>query len=911
MSVVDAMREIFEELRNAGREVDTVEMSRLIIHIFDTKGADDPKFHPLREILQRHGPELLNLGLRIDTEAMGKIISCFCKMLFRIRHGEREMQEFNTVLSSLQIASRDVDTELMVQAIERLLFLCESSSPGESQEEAARKIETARQRVVTSVRDSGWSEIANSLSELLWSLSEVRPDFEELPSWIAEAKSRGVFESPEDKGVALTETVFTLLRSTVNRYGTGADRALVSRMKSTFVGKRHGVQSDELAVFSADLAVQLAGARAGCRRLPLAIDEDQLLFGRHTRVSFNRTLRVPEDGKKYPLPAGFGRLPILKVEDYAGRVPEQWLEQGGFIIPLYQREALFLEFSGVEWRPAIGKVSVGRINAITGKQHDLKLRPHRQDYVVIPEQRWLDGINSGDGTVSQFVAMPLGRGYTVEAQLTDEEQHGGFQIAVFEPRKGRFPECDPQKEKAASDERKARRFRAEQDELLSSLPQFERNLIRLLQTERIEDAAKRLQQTVDQVRAVVHDIRMRFERALGENGFDGIIPDLHDMAPDILRSKAPRFSSEGEYGTGLYAAVPESVEMGIAAGGSIEQQIIEDTYGVESWDETSYRDITIHIVNSEMYERMTGLKAPETPISEDDYREYGIPWFSDYQEEATTLAPAAAFKHLRSVAQIDMNRRVSGEEFRSNTFVQPGTILRIRTPTFDERFLALVERSEHSLQAGRHSISIREASLALDMIRGEDDFLDARFAPLLVRARAQLLLGNNSDAEADASECLKLRFDSRDALGIRSMASLNMGEHLLARRDAEKVLESDPDSEEALFVIKQSGFLLPNRSQAARCIPEIQQVSIPQEKEEECLSAAKALIDEGNRTPEALAALLLELGDSTGRDLRKYAQAMWDRFGLVDPALRGTHDWAKIFAGVLCAPSSTRSRHTR
>ena len=37
-----------------------------------------------------------------------------------------------------------------------------------------------------------------------------------------------------------------------------------------------------------------------------------------------------------------------------------------------------------------------------------------QNYVAIPKQKWLDGINCGDGTIRQFVAMPLGQGYTVE-----------------------------------------------------------------------------------------------------------------------------------------------------------------------------------------------------------------------------------------------------------------------------------------------------------------------------------------------------------------------------------------------------------------------------------------------------------------------------------------------------------------
>lgn len=131
------------------------------------------------------------------------------------------------------------------------------------------------------------------------------------------------------------------------------------------------------------------------------------------------------------------------MEDYADKVPPQWLEDGGFFIPLYQREALFIQFEGEEWCPGIAKVCVGQINAITGKPYSEKLSSHSQDYVVIPKQKWLDGINSGDGTVKQFVAMPLGQGYTIEAQITDEEKYGGFQLVVYEPVDGRFENPEP------------------------------------------------------------------------------------------------------------------------------------------------------------------------------------------------------------------------------------------------------------------------------------------------------------------------------------------------------------------------------------------------------------------------------------------------------------------------------------
>jgi hypothetical protein len=67
---------------------------------------------------------------------------------------------------------------------------------------------------------------------------------------------------------------------------------------------------------------------------------DEIRFGSFTRISFYRTLRIPEDGRDYPLPAGLGRFPIHRVEDYADKVPAKWLEDGGFL-SLSIRKRLF------------------------------------------------------------------------------------------------------------------------------------------------------------------------------------------------------------------------------------------------------------------------------------------------------------------------------------------------------------------------------------------------------------------------------------------------------------------------------------------------------------------------------------------------------------------------------------------
>ncbi len=158
-----------------------------------------------------------------------------------------------------------------------------------------------------------------------------------------------------------------------------------------------------------------------------------LKLGDGLTVSFQRTLRIPDDGRSYPLPPGLGAFPLRRVEDYASRVPDAWRAKGGVFLPMYQREAMWLCFSG---SPHALKVGVGKVCAISGERWREGLGSKPQNYVVPPNQPWLDGIASGKGTIRQFVAMPLGAGYTVEAQVTGEEKEGGIQLQAFPPRPG-------------------------------------------------------------------------------------------------------------------------------------------------------------------------------------------------------------------------------------------------------------------------------------------------------------------------------------------------------------------------------------------------------------------------------------------------------------------------------------------
>jgi hypothetical protein len=319
------------------------------------------------------------------------------------------------------------------------------------------------------------------------------------------------------------------------------------------------------------------------------IETDRVHIGERFSVSFQRTLRLPDDGRVYPLPPGLGAFPVRLVADYPSKVPPAWLEKGGVFIPMYQREALWLGFESAAWKPNTVKVAVGGVNALTGDPWVPALHNDPQDYLVVPDQPWLDGINAGSGTASggvirQFVATPLGMGDTVEAQVTGEERTGGIQLLVFEPKPGIFP----------------------------------------------------------------------------------------DQAP---------FESTGEF-EGMFFAAPSiqessgSFEMGLAAGGQMEQKIYPDPHGLETWDPETYGELWVHIVNSLQYWAITGEEAPPSPVDAQTYTQYGLPWFALYDDEAETLAAAQKLGSVKSLQQREKERGTG--ETESSVEIDSGQVHKLK-----------------------------------------------------------------------------------------------------------------------------------------------------------------------------------------------------------------------------------------
>lgn len=285
------------------------------------------------------------------------------------------------------------------------------------------------------------------------------------------------------------------------------------------------------------------------------------------------------------------------------------------------------------------KLYVGGVNAVSGEParetevtmmrrlNLMKSGMKIQDYVVAPKQLWLDGIATGDGHVRQFVAMPLGKGYTVEAQITGEEVIGGLQFEVV-----------PMKISARMREKG-----------LFKMPDGTKHfqiIVRDLDGEnlRFQVSGKH---TVDNIKSMIADVdgvppdqqrliyagkQMEDGRTLGDLGIEGPVK-LHLVF---------RLSGGG-------GAPP--LEMGIAAGGLINQTIIKDDLDPVIWEPQSGTIFNVQILNSACFEEFTGRTPPETPISAQIYAKYGSPYYAIYDEKPSGIE--GSFEGVKSVNEID------------------------------------------------------------------------------------------------------------------------------------------------------------------------------------------------------------------------------------------------------------------
>ncbi|MDH6213786.1 hypothetical protein [Streptomyces pseudovenezuelae] len=320
------------------------------------------------------------------------------------------------------------------------------------------------------------------------------------------------------------------------------------------------------------------------------IDGNTLRLPGGVAVRFIRTLRLPETGT-HPLPPGLGEFPVRRVADFPDTVPEEWRARGGVMLPVYLREAMWLSFGGTT-EPAALQVGVGKVCAVSGKPWSDRLARKPQNYVVLPRQPWLDGINSGKGTVRQFVAVPLGLGATVEGQVTGEEVWGGVQLQSFPLR-----------------ERELAEWRAEE--------------------------------------------RRRAERArampMAAGGYGAAMPMAAGGYGAAMPMSAPPAPSGGP--VPVAARRQATAAMGLGVGGSMRQEVYTDDRPLTDWTEEPAGRVFVHLVTPPEWRRITGEAPPPSPVDRAAYTRAGLPWYDYYDQDAHDLAPTDTLEGVQPVGE--------------------------------------------------------------------------------------------------------------------------------------------------------------------------------------------------------------------------------------------------------------------
>ncbi|KAF7679239.1 transcription factor 3 [Alternaria burnsii] len=316
------------------------------------------------------------------------------------------------------------------------------------------------------------------------------------------------------------------------------------------------------------------------------LTDDSVVVNGDLKISFRRTVRVPETKESNWLPPDLGAFPLKPVSQHSKSLPPGMAVKGGVFFPMYQYEAMWINFSTVheDMLPYMIKIYVGGVNVVSAqtamestasrsrRQVRLQTTPSNpkpasplQDYVVVPGQKWIDGIANGDGTI--FLKQLDGSAKTFN--VTNLEPIENFKLRIREA---------------------------------TGIPT---SIIRLIYADRrtFEDYRISKEATIHMV------LRLRGAGSL-----------VHISTP----------------------------EMNTAAGGLIKQVIHRDIHP-PNWDTTKTTVFNAQILNSMLYQAVTGARPLVPSILHERYIHHGLPYYKMYEELSNIYSN---FDMVKSVGQI-------------------------------------------------------------------------------------------------------------------------------------------------------------------------------------------------------------------------------------------------------------------
>ncbi|KAK5996409.1 Uba52-like protein [Cladobotryum mycophilum] len=341
-------------------------------------------------------------------------------------------------------------------------------------------------------------------------------------------------------------------------------------------------------------------------------------------ISFHRTVRVPDNSSMNELPPSLGQFPLFSVNCYTEKLPNSMSRRGGLFFPMYRKSSrekngrpCGFNFDSCK-RYAI-KILVGGINVVSSEPviETAATALRRRD---LPKSRkkMVGCIAVEPGKVRQFVSMPMGTGYSVEAQIMGDETTGGmqFEITRLDTPYPRTKMGERIKIKIVTLTRKTIIFQAYPSNTIAEVKEYVQN------QEGIPPDQQKLvfcgQQLEDWSTLSDYEIQ------------DGDEIDL------ILSLRGSGYLD------------PAKLQMSVAAGGQIKQNIVN--LPRRDYQNSTTIAFQVQILNSAHFRFITSQEPPRCPISAKDYAALGLPFFSPY-EEPTTLC--GDFSTMRSMNHID------------------------------------------------------------------------------------------------------------------------------------------------------------------------------------------------------------------------------------------------------------------
>ncbi|PVH76462.1 hypothetical protein DL98DRAFT_592198 [Cadophora sp. DSE1049] len=350
-------------------------------------------------------------------------------------------------------------------------------------------------------------------------------------------------------------------------------------------------------------------------------------------ITLHRTFRgTTKHGAPYPL--GFGRFPLYSVSHFKEGFTKEAVTDGDCFIPMYQREAAWIHLTSTH--PFAVKIFSGQRNILWGtapedQEHSgdweraEKAKGAPQDYIVSPDHQYICGIKDNRrGSYTDITASRTTTGYSLTSPLTNLEglQSLGFEvIPCYKPleevwlslynyipnshRPGLYPQDFPIEY----------RFRF----LCHYRPVPRHSWMLTLNGERItsEEEAVLSNDNVDGWRNMHLTVG---NVGLTEGSVVALVPNPNHGAHGFASCTAASIPSAPEIFTSPFH-VDES-KMGL----------YRDDRPEDSWDTNNAFFVKLHLLNIAKFEAITGMPAPETPVTELEYASHGYQFLDSYRE---------------------------------------------------------------------------------------------------------------------------------------------------------------------------------------------------------------------------------------------------------------------------------------